>query len=161
MQSFQATDETPTPESGTPRRRVARSGQWRLATRFTLAVIALAIPLELIVLWSGLGLLQERRAAELENAVLIGQALATVVDGFAADLESSTLSTAIALGAQSGPLDQDTAGEHLRLIAEQYSALRALFLTDTQGRLIATGTGGELGLDLSTAKAEVLLRHLH
>ena len=111
MHPHQATAESPPtvspPEAG-PGRRVARPGQWRLATRLTLAVIALAIPLELIVLWSGLSSVEERRAAELENAVLIGQALAAVVDGFAGDLQSTTLSTAIALGTQPGPLNQDT-----------------------------------------------------
>src|SRR5687768_13242510 len=65
MQSPTATPATS--RSGEPpgRRHAARSGQWRLATRFTVAVVALAIPLELIVLLSGLSSLQERRAAEL------------------------------------------------------------------------------------------------
>lgn len=150
LQSLTATPATSPAGQPSGRRRAARPGQWRLATRFTLAVVALAIPLELIVLWSGLSGLRERRAAELQNAVLIAQALAAVVDGFAGDLESTTFSTAIALGAQPGPLNQDTAGEHLRLVAGKHPLLRALFLTDTRGRLVATGTGGALGFDLST-----------
>jgi PAS domain S-box-containing protein len=124
--------------------------RWRLVSQITLVVVALVIPLEMIVLWSGVANLEERRAAELEHSVLVGQALAAVVDGFAGDLQSSTLSTAIALGSQPGQLDQPTAGPHLRAVAEQYPNVRAIFLTDPQGRLTATSADGEPGLDLST-----------
>jgi hypothetical protein len=153
MQSLQAKTEAPdsAPSPGPGNRvRVARPGQWRLATRLTLAVVALLIPLEAIVLWTAYAGIQERREAELTNSVLIGQALAAVVDGFASDLQSTTFAAAFGLGSQPGPLDQASAGDPLRLIAAQYPTIRALFLTDPTGRLIATGTGGELGFDLSS-----------
>jgi PAS domain S-box-containing protein len=154
MQSLEATAEPSPPlvapeDRRAPRRWLTRPDHWRLASRLTLAVVAMAIPLELIILWTAITGIEERRAAELENAVLVGQALAAVVDGFARDLQSTTFAVATSLGAQPGPLDQDTAGGLLAVVAEQYPDVRALFLTDAQGRLIATGTGGALGFDLS------------
>jgi PAS domain S-box-containing protein len=130
--------------------RDARPGQWRLATRLTLVVVALLVLLESIVLWTALAGVQERRDAELEDTVLIGQAIAAVVDGFASDLQSTTLATAFALGSQPGPLDQASTGDHLRLIAAQYPSLRYMFLTDPQGKTLASGTGGAIGFDLSS-----------
>ena len=129
--------------------RIGAPKQWRLWTRISLVVVALVVAVEVIVGWTGLASLEERRATELEHAVLVGQAIAAVVDGFAADLQSTTLSTAIALGVQPGPLDPATVSEHLRSIAAQYPSLRSMFLTDTDGRVIASGTDDALGLDLS------------
>ena len=109
MQSLQATTETADPTLPTgpgTRARLLQPGQWSLATRLTLVVVALMVPLELIVLWTAFAGIQERRDAELEDAILIGQSLAAVVDGFASNLQSTTLATAFALGSQPGQLDQ-------------------------------------------------------
>jgi PAS domain S-box-containing protein len=152
MQSLQPTTETAgqtLPPGVGSRARLAHSGQWSLATRLTLIVVALMVPLELIVLWTAFAGIQERRDAELEDAILIGQSLAAVVDGFANNLQSTTLATTFALGSQPGQLDQTSAGDHLRRIAEQYPSLRYMFLTDTQGKTLASGTGGAIGFDLS------------
>ena len=70
-------------------------------------MVALSVPLELIVIASAIAGIQERRDAEMQNSVLVGQALAAVVDGFARDLQSTILVMALALGADEGPLDQD------------------------------------------------------
>ena len=45
--------------------------RWRLATRLTVAVVALALPLELLVIGSAINGVLERRNAELDNAVLV------------------------------------------------------------------------------------------
>src|SRR5207248_10070585 len=42
------------------------------------------------------------------------------------------------------------ASQPLQAAAAQFPTLRAMFLTDVQGRTIATGTGGALGFDLSS-----------
>jgi PAS domain S-box-containing protein len=120
--------------------------------------VALAIPLELIVFGTALAGIEERRRAELENAVLVGQALGTVVDSFALSLQSTTQATAQTLGAVPGPLDQSSASQPLQVAAAQFPSLRAMFLTDLQGRTIATGTGGAIGFDLSSRSYIVRLQ---
>lgn len=123
-------------------------GRLRLGTRLTLAVVALLVPLELLVFFTGRHSLDERRAAELENAVLVGQALAAVVDGFASDLQSSILPLAFALGSQTWPLEQSAAAQELNAVLQQHPALRTIFATDPQGRVIASPAGG-IGFDVS------------
>src|SRR5215218_5340908 len=81
-------------------------GRWRLSTRITAVVLATLVPLLVIVGLSYAQLARQRRAAEVENAALIGQTVAAVVDGFARDIEGTTLASALALGPSNAPLDQ-------------------------------------------------------
>ncbi|MGH2352779.1 MAG: hypothetical protein ACRDJN_14320, partial [Chloroflexota bacterium] len=73
--------------------------RWGLGTRLTLAMLGLLLVVQVIVVASYRGNVEERRTAEIENAVVIGQTAAAVVDGFVRDLEGMTLATALALGA--------------------------------------------------------------
>lgn len=123
---------------------------WGLATRVVLAAAALFAILLAIVLLSYDQAIDERRHAEVDNAVAMGQAIATVFDGFAQDLETSTLALAIALASQNDPLDQQSVGPTLGVLAKEYGMLRSLFMTDARGRVIAASTGEGIGTDLAT-----------
>ncbi|HEU5315138.1 MAG TPA: sensor histidine kinase [Chloroflexota bacterium] len=129
------------------RARLRRPG---IATRVTIVALAVLLAVQAILLAGYQQDLEERRAAELENAVTIGQTVAAVVDSFARDLERSTFATAFALARQDGPLDQGTAGPALAAQIGQYNRLRAIFLTDGAGRVVASDSGAGVGTDLST-----------
>jgi signal transduction histidine kinase len=124
--------------------------RWRLATRLTSGVVLLLVLLQLIVLGTYAGNLQERRETELDNAVDIGRTLGAVVDGFTRDLESMTLAAALSLGSSPGQYDQVTLGPYLGQLQAGYGVLRALFITDTDGRVVASASGEGIGLDLSS-----------
>lgn len=127
----------------------ARTPRIRLQTRLTLAVLALLASIYAIVLLSYQRSVGERRAAELDNAVVIGQVVAQTVEGFHRDVESTALAAALALGSRDGPLDQVAVGPYLRALSAHYGLLRSLFLADLEGRVIASASGDGLGLDLS------------
>src|SRR5207248_8614117 len=93
---------------GGARRRatIASPRDWRLATRVTALVVALLVPLLVLVVASYAQLIGERRAAEVDAAETIAETLAVVVDGFARDIEGTTLAAALALGGRDGPIDQ-------------------------------------------------------
>ncbi|MCC6628010.1 MAG: sensor histidine kinase [Chloroflexi bacterium] len=122
--------------------------RWRLATRLTVAMLAL------LLLLQGLGLIaaswqaQERRAAEQAQGVALAETLASFVGGYAADLEHLTLAAALALGAADQPLDQATVGPYLQALATASPVLRGLFIADLGGRVIATTTTND-GVDLN------------
>lgn len=122
--------------------------RWRLATRLTVAMLAL------LLLLQGLGLIaaswqaQERRAAEQTQGVALAETLASFVGGYAADLEHLTLAAALALSAADQPLDQATVGPYLQALATASPVLRGLFIADLNGRVIATTTTND-GVDLN------------
>jgi signal transduction histidine kinase len=126
-------------------------GRWTQSLGFRLALAAAGVLLILQVI----GVLvyrrgvDERRAAELENTVALGRTAAAVAEAFAEGLERVTLAAALALGRQEGPLDQSTAGPYLRSLLTDYPQLRALFLTDLDGRVIASDSGAGVGTDLA------------
>ena len=62
--------------------------RWGLATRITVAVVALLIPLQVAVLASNVRNAEERLAAEIETAELVGANVVEVLDGFLRDLEA-------------------------------------------------------------------------
>lgn len=123
---------------------------WRLATRLTVGVVALLIVLQLIVLATYAGNLAERRDSELENSVDVGRTLAAVVDEFTRDLEGMMAAAALAIGANPQPLDQATLGPYFAQLQSQYGVLRALFVTDTAGRVTASDSGIGVGVDVSS-----------
>src|SRR5439155_27309119 len=100
----------------------------------------------------------ERRAAEVDNAVVVGQAVAAAVDGFSHDLESTMVAAALALGAVDSPLNQQTTGGYLRALSAEYGVLRALFLVDLDGRVVAADGGTGVGVDLSARPYITALR---
>jgi signal transduction histidine kinase len=133
--------------SRTLRARLRRPG---IATRLTLVALVVLLAIQAILVAGYQQDLEERRAAELENAIAIGQTVAAVVDSFARDLERSTFATAFALARLEGPLDQSSAGPALAAQLGQYTRLRAIFLTDPTGRVVASDTGVGVGTDLSS-----------
>jgi signal transduction histidine kinase len=124
--------------------------EWRLRTRLTLGVVALLLPLQLLVIASYLRDVDARRANEIDDAIVVDHTVAAVVDGFIHDLESTTLAASLALGPSDEPLNQQTMGPYIRRLLSEYGSLRALFLTDLQGRVIVTASGEDMGFDLSS-----------
>ncbi|MEX2446056.1 MAG: sensor histidine kinase [Dehalococcoidia bacterium] len=126
----------------------AHPDEWSLATRVIAAAAALLAVLLVIVVVTQREAAQERRTAEIENAADVGEALVGIVDGFARDLEVTTFAAAAFLGGQEEPLDQESVGDYLDAINEQYGTLRGLFVTDPQGVIIAAARGEGIGLSL-------------
>ncbi|CAA9220016.1 MAG: hypothetical protein AVDCRST_MAG77-426 [uncultured Chloroflexi bacterium] len=125
------------------------TGPLSLSARLALATIAVLFAVQVIGVLAYQRDLDERRRAELANAVALGRSIATVVDGFAQDLERTTFAAAVLLGRQAQPLDQASTGPPLKAILDDYPRLRALFLTDLAGRVTASDSGIGIGTDAS------------
>jgi signal transduction histidine kinase/HAMP domain-containing protein len=125
-------------------------GPRSLSTRLTLLVAILAIPVLLIISLSYADQLRERRASELEAATRSARNGASIVDGFLRDLENTTFAMAGVLARSTGPYDQATFGAYLASLAKAYPELRAFFITDTSGKVVASASGEGIGVDLST-----------
>ena len=122
---------------------------WRLSTRLTAAmVVVLGLLLGFSFITYG-QLLRQRRGDELGNATAITGTVAAQIDGFLRDIESTTLAIAQGLAIQDVPLTQRTVGTPLRNVQESYGILRALFVVDLRGRVVASASGEGIGLDLS------------
>ena len=130
---------------------------WRLRTRLSLALVALFVAIAVLVVVSHYERLSDIRESRVENLETVNETLAEVVDGFARDLESFALSTAITLGDSRttlGPaassIEQDDLHTYLGHLVDGYSILGSIFVTDPQGRVIASNRGEMQGLDLSS-----------
>src|SRR5881396_399173 len=122
---------------------------WRLSTRLTAAmVVVLGLLLGFSFITYG-QLQRQRRGDELANATAITETVAAQIDGFLRDIESTTLAIAQGLAIQDVPLTQRTVGSPLRNVQESYGILRALFVIDLRGRVVASASGEGIGLDLS------------
>ena len=119
-----------------------------LAARLLLAFAALVIPLLLFSVWSFQRSLAERRDAALTDTVESAQTAAALVFGLLRDLDTTSAVMGLAFGQQVRPLDQATAGPTLTALAERYSTIRAVFLTDPAGRVIAAQRGEGIGVDV-------------
>lgn len=127
----------------------ARPRPWRLGTSLT---VSLAVLLMLLIAFAFLtyrNLLNERRTSEIDTSVALARTLAAEVDRFIHDLEITTLAVALVLGNEDIPIDQPTIGPYLQRIAQEYGFIRALFVTDLRGRVVASASGEGIGLDLS------------
>jgi hypothetical protein len=131
---------------------------WRLSTRITAVVLATLAPLLVVVAFSYAALASQRRAVEIDDAVLIGQTVGAVVDGFARDIEGTTLTLAMAVGRSDAPIDQATLGPMLDALAVEYPVLRAIFVTDPAGRVVAAQRGEGIGQDVATRPYLAALR---
>jgi signal transduction histidine kinase len=125
-------------------------GPWSLSTRLTVLVAMLAIPVLLIISLSYLDEARERRASELATATRSARNGASIVDGFLRDLENTTFAMAGVLAGSTRPYDQANVGALLASLAKAYPELRAIFITDPNGKVIASGTGEGIGVDLSS-----------
>ena len=125
-------------------------GPWSLSTRLTLLVAVLAIPVLLIIGLSYADQVRERRASELETSTRAARNGAAIVDGFLRDLENTTFAMSGVLGSSTLPYDQTNLGAVLGSLAKSYPELRAIFITDGGGKVVASGTGEGIGVDLSS-----------
>ncbi len=129
--------------------RVIAPNRWALTTSLTLTVAGLFLMLMGFTYLTYRDLTTERENAEVENAVAISRTLAAQVDGFVQDIEGMTLAAALALGNEPGLSHQRTR-PYLKAVRESNITLRALFLTDLQGKVIASASDEGLGTDLSS-----------
>lgn len=123
--------------------------QWRLGTSL---LVSLALLLALLMSFTFLtyrSVLAERRDAEIENAAAMARTVAAEVDRFIHDLQTTTLAIATILGNEGIPLDQPSLGNYLGRIVQDYGFIRALFVTDLNGHVLASASGEGIGLDLS------------
>jgi signal transduction histidine kinase len=125
-------------------------GPWSLSTRLTLLIAVLAIPVLLIIGLSYADQDRERRASELDTATRSARNGASIVDGFLRDLENTTFTMAAVLAGSARPYDQANFGGLLSGLARAYPEVRAIFITDANGRVVASGTGEGVGVDLSS-----------
>jgi signal transduction histidine kinase len=125
-------------------------GPWSLSTRLTLLVAILAVPVLLIISLSYVDQVRERRASEIDAATRSARNGASIVDGFLRDLENTTFAMAGVLAGRSGPYDQASFGASLASLTKAYPELRAFFITDPNGKVVASASGEGIGIDLST-----------
>jgi hypothetical protein len=128
-----------------------------LRTRLSLALVALFVGVFVIILVSHFQRVQEQRDYRVENMEKVNATVAALFEGFMGDLESFALSTAITLGdaripvtLEDHPRLQPAMGPYLQHLFESYGILRAIFITDTQGRVVYSNAGTQPGVDLSS-----------
>lgn len=122
---------------------------WRLLTSLTVTGALLLVLLVSFTFITFREVFSERREAEIDNAVSLGRTIAAEVDRFVNDLDTTTLAIAGTLGLEAVSLDQQTVGPLLQRVLQQYGFVRALFITNLQGKVIASASGEGIGLDLS------------
>ncbi|MGH7416189.1 MAG: cache domain-containing protein, partial [Candidatus Rokuibacteriota bacterium] len=122
---------------------------WRLSTQIFIGLVVLLGLVLILILASYRVALQERREAEIENATAIGQVLSSAVDAFVRDLENTTLAMVAALSAQPESLSQQRNEAYVGTVLAAHPHLRALFVTDTAGRVIVAQNAADVGTDLS------------
>lgn len=140
------------------RAQLFRPGSWRLATRVVSAATVLLAILLAIVVGTHATAVADRRAGEVEQAQEQGVAVAGLLDAFARDLEATVLAVSVFLGGQDGPITQESAGSQLASLRDEYGVLRALFVTDPDGVVIASDSGTGVGFDTSDRPYIIELR---
>lgn len=121
-----------------------------LSTRLTLLALATLCPIAGLTVFSYVQHQSERRDTAIEDARAYSQSVATSIDNFAQDLESLTFAAGLAIGGQSAPINQANNGPYLQSLLSQNETFKAIFLTDLDGRVLATASGKDEGLDLSS-----------
>ena len=119
-----------------------------MAGQLLMAFALLILPLVIYTAWSYRQSLEERRDHALDDAVRLSETAAAVVHGLLRDLDGTSLAMSQALGAQPGPLTQETVGPYLGAVNQRYPFVRAIFLTDPSGQVIAAARGEGVGTDL-------------
>lgn len=130
-------------------RRGTITRQWRLGTSL---LVSLALLLALLISFTYLtyrSVLAERREAEVENAAALARTVASEVDRVVRDLQTTTLAIATVLGSEGIPLEQPSVGPYFNRIVTAYGFIRALFVTDLTGRVVASGSGEGIGVGLA------------
>ena len=113
---------------------------WKLRTRLALALLIVVGPIAALLLLSHIEGLQEQRRSQVENFQAIGDTLRANVDSFVRDLESLTFAASVGLAGNDVP-SQASAGAYLANLRSTYGNLRALFVTNLAGTVIASDSG--------------------
>ena len=121
--------------------------RWRLATSLTLTIVLLAALLVLVSVVVERALIEERLGAELDNAVSVGMIAAAEVDRFLRNIESTTLAVTQFLAVE--PFNQRSYDTYLGRVYAATGVLRSLFVTDLDGKVVASAFGEGIGTDLS------------
>ncbi|HEY6103050.1 MAG TPA: SpoIIE family protein phosphatase [bacterium] len=130
---------------------------WRLGTTLAVSVVLLFVFLLSIALLTYQAMLRERRNSEVDSAVIVARTMAAQVDRLLADVEGTTFTAALFLGG--GPaLDQSHTGAYLKALQEQYDILRAVFITDLAGVVIASAEGEGIGRSIASRPYIIALR---
>lgn len=124
--------------------------RWGLATRVTAASVFLLVLLLAAVV------VIDRRAAEqvlreeVGHAVDTGDAVAGMIDEFAHNLETGLLSLSYGIAGRPA-IDQDSTGPALAGFSREIGLQPEMFVfvTDPAGRIVASASGANIGLDLS------------
>ncbi len=117
------------------------------------------VPLYLILLAAYATGLRDQRTNEVENSLLVARLVASVIDGYRRDVSGTLLAASLAFGDRARPLDQDSLGPYLDQVARAYPTLRALFVTDPDGVVIASQASAGVGSDVSGRSYIVALRN--
>jgi len=119
-----------------------------MGTTLIVSVVLLFAFLLSIALMTYNAMLRERRASEVEDAVIVGRNMAAQVDRLLADIEGATYTASLFLGS-SPSLAQAAVGAYLEALRDQYDILRAIFITDLSGRVMASAAGEGIGRSLA------------
>jgi signal transduction histidine kinase/CheY-like chemotaxis protein len=120
-----------------------------MTARLLIAFAVLLLPLVLFSAWSYQRSLDERRELEVDDATGTAETGAAIVSGVLTGLENTLQAISLTLGQLNEPLDQTTAGPYLTSAFTNTPIVRAIFLMDPEGRVIAAQQGEGLGTDLS------------
>src|SRR5690606_33438595 len=115
--------------------------------RLALALLIVVGPIAGLLLTSQLESLQEQRRSQDENFQAIGDTPRANVDSFGGDLESMAFAASVGVSGEQAPT-QDSAGAYLANLRSTYGNLRALFVTNTNGLVLASDDGSLNGRQL-------------
>ncbi|HEX5369061.1 MAG TPA: histidine kinase dimerization/phospho-acceptor domain-containing protein, partial [Dehalococcoidia bacterium] len=132
------------------RQRIVRR-PWRLRTRMTLALVMVVAPIAALLVLSHLQNLQAQRRSQVQNIAALSDSLTASVDGFARDLESVSFAASIAVG-NGNPITQQSEGPYLHNLRENYGSLSLIFVTDLNGKVLASEPSDLTDIDVSADK---------
>lgn len=121
-----------------------------LSARLTLLAIATLLPITALTVFHYIEDQRERRDLAVQEATEYARSAAVGMENFAQDLESLALAASLSLGSDAGPITNESHQPFLKALTEESGVLRAAFVTDTDGRIIAQQAGDDTGRDLSS-----------
>ncbi len=116
-----------------------------------LALVMVVAPIAALLVISHLQNLQAQRRSQVQNIAALGDSLTASVDGFARDLESVSFAASIAL-ADGNPITQQSDGTYLRNLRDNYGSLSLVFVTDLNGKVLASEPQDLTDIDVSADK---------
>lgn len=120
-----------------------------MGARLLLAFGVLILLLVLFSAWSFRRAREERRTVALRETTQSARTVGAFVHGVLRDLDSTSVAVSAALGRQVRPIDQETTGPYLATIKAEFPHIRAIFVTDPAGTVIASSGNEGIGRDVS------------